>query len=68
MIVWMLWSIGFLFTVGITVDPTHKSAAGLILTSVVVWPLLLGCYIKSRLEDKGGNNQMYEMQATNDAV
>ena len=48
----ILWIIGWLFTCGLAIDPSDKSAKWLIPASVVAWPLLLGCFVKSHLSNQ----------------
>jgi hypothetical protein len=47
----IIWIIGFLFTCGVAIDPSAKSAKWLIPVSIVAWPLLLGCFVKSHLSN-----------------
>ena len=43
----VIWYIGWLFTLGAAIDPEDKSAKWMIPVSVVAWPLMLGCFVKS---------------------
>jgi len=47
----IIWIIGWLFTAGVAIDPSDKSAKWLIPLSAVAWPLLLGCWVKSVLSN-----------------
>jgi len=47
----IVWIIGWLFTLGVAVDPSDKSEKWLIAATVVAWPLLLGCCVRSHLSN-----------------
>jgi len=52
----IVWIIGWLFTAGVSIDPGDKSAKWLIPVSAVVWPLLLGCWVRSHISTARGDS------------
>ena len=43
-----IWVIGYLFTLGLTLDPNEKREAWLSLGAILLWPLMLGTYFRNK--------------------
>ena len=43
----VIWIIGWMFTLGVAIDPSDKSAKWMMLLAMVMWPLMLGCWVKN---------------------